>query len=437
MERQFLCKRLANDDDDPFPVLYGTIKINKMPLSTWPIVSCSGSLLHPLGIWVDRKLQPIAHAQCSFFSSSFELKNQLIALWLPFTARLFTADAVSMYTNIDTPLALRAIHQYLCPVTDPGNTTMTAISAALRLVMTNNIFTFGDTAWHQLIGTAMGTPPAPLYATIYYALHENTFLDTFAANLLFYRRFIDDGFGIWIVTDPKTDADTFQQFCNVMNNYHSLQWQHSECSLQVNSMDLTISIHDGRIQTTLYSKALNLYLYIPPHSAHPPGVLNGLVFGVVHWSFTLCSDHQEGTQLCKEFYRCLIIRGYKPQTLCPLFAKASTKALAYTGSSNHSQPITVNAVSDSIFFHLRYHPNDPPSCQLQATWREQVLTPKYKQPLFALWSKDRKSLGIQRMIVAYSRPPNLGNILSYRKLTADNGPPVSSHRITDQRGPGE
>jgi hypothetical protein len=41
------------------------------------------------------------------------------------------------------------------------------------------------------------------------------------------------------------------------------------------------------------------------------------------------------------------------------------------------------------------------------------------------------------MIVAYNRPPNLGNFLSYRNITVQNGPPVSSYRITDQRGPGE
>jgi hypothetical protein len=42
------------------------------------------------------------------------------------------------------------------------------------------------------------------------------------------------------------------------------------------------------------------------------------------------------------------------------------------------------------------------------------------------------------MIVAYNRPPNLGNLLSYRNITVQNGPPVSSYyRITDQRGPGE
>jgi hypothetical protein len=191
-----------------------------------------------------------------------------------------------MYTEIDTPSALRAIHQYLCPSTDPSNTSMQALSEALRIVMTNNVFTFGDTAWHQLMGTAMGTPPAPPYATIYYALHEDTFLDKYPDNLLFYRRFIDDVIGIWDVTDPATDNGTFQDFCSTMND-HKLRWEHSELSFTVNYMDLTISIQDGKIKTTLYSKALNLYLYIPPHSAHPPGVLNGLVCGTIHRIFTL------------------------------------------------------------------------------------------------------------------------------------------------------
>ena len=46
-------------------------------------------------------------------------------------------------------------------------------------------------------------------------------------------------------------------------------------------MDLTISITNGKIETTLFKKELNLYLYIPPHSAHAPDVLAGLVIGQV------------------------------------------------------------------------------------------------------------------------------------------------------------
>jgi hypothetical protein len=48
----------------------------------------------------------------------------------------------------------------------------------LEIVMKNNIFSFGDTFWLQLQGTAMGTPAAPLYSIITYGVHENTHILT-------------------------------------------------------------------------------------------------------------------------------------------------------------------------------------------------------------------------------------------------------------------
>ena len=41
--------------------------------------------------------------------------------------------------------------------------------------MTMNIFTFGDLTLKQLNGTAMGTPPALPYATIFYGIHEKNY----------------------------------------------------------------------------------------------------------------------------------------------------------------------------------------------------------------------------------------------------------------------
>lgn len=186
MERKFL-KHHLHENEAPVPVLCLTLKAHKVPLKTQPIVSCIGSLLNGLGIWVDQKLQFAAQQKRSYFKSSLELKKKLVDIAVPPGAVLFTADAVSMYTNIQTHQALRAIAQYLqrnefiyqdLPIE--------ALISTLRIVVLNNVFTFGDTTWHQLSGTAMGTPPAPPYATVFYGIHADTFLDRFP-NLRFYK----------------------------------------------------------------------------------------------------------------------------------------------------------------------------------------------------------------------------------------------------------
>eukprot|EP00956_Cyclotella_meneghiniana_P003777 scaffold4568_cov74-Cyclotella_meneghiniana.AAC.20 len=43
----------------------------------------------------------------------------------------------------------------------------------------------------------MGTPPAPPYATIFYALYKKELVPCWRKHLFFYKRFIDDviGFG--------------------------------------------------------------------------------------------------------------------------------------------------------------------------------------------------------------------------------------------------
>jgi hypothetical protein len=43
-----------------------TMKVHKTPLKTRPIVSCSGSILEGIGIWVDSKLKIAARRQRSY-----------------------------------------------------------------------------------------------------------------------------------------------------------------------------------------------------------------------------------------------------------------------------------------------------------------------------------------------------------------------------------
>eukprot|EP00956_Cyclotella_meneghiniana_P000184 scaffold247_cov39-Cyclotella_meneghiniana.AAC.5 len=91
----------------------------------------------------------------------------------------------------------------------------------MKIVFRNNLFKFGDTYWRQKSGTAMGTPPAPPYATIFYAIHENEMLKKWSEQVPFYKRFIDDVFGIWLThNDPSQDEILWKEFCDDMDKWH-------------------------------------------------------------------------------------------------------------------------------------------------------------------------------------------------------------------------
>jgi hypothetical protein len=146
--------------------------------------------------------------------------------------------------------------------------------------MLNNIFSFGNTFWLQLTGTAMETLTACAYATITYGHYENTtILPTFQDNLLYYLRYIDDILGIWL--PPKDEPDNWENFKNQLDNWGNLKCKVEQPSNQTTFLDLNINIKDSTISFSTYQKPLNLYLYLPPLSAHPPSCLKGLIKGEV------------------------------------------------------------------------------------------------------------------------------------------------------------
>ena len=77
---------------------------------------------------------------------------------------------------------------------------------AIFLIMKNNIFRFGYTHCLQLKGTDVGTPPAQVYATVFYGVFELFLIERFGNNLLLYRRFIDDVLILWNKYNEERNA---------------------------------------------------------------------------------------------------------------------------------------------------------------------------------------------------------------------------------------
>eukprot|EP00957_Ditylum_brightwellii_P138339 10544189-Ditylum_brightwellii.AAC.1 len=87
MEFQFILKLLV-ENKHPFPAFYLLLKIHKAPWKTSPIVSCVGSLLHLLGVWLDHYMQDIAKSMPAYLANSKDLKDSLIKLNTPPGAKL-------------------------------------------------------------------------------------------------------------------------------------------------------------------------------------------------------------------------------------------------------------------------------------------------------------------------------------------------------------
>ena len=170
---------------------------------------------------MDGELQQIVQDQALYFKNSVELKTELEALALPANASLFTYDAVVMYPSIDTADCLARLTGYLSQeeVSGKYRFSSTALLEAIELVMLNNRMRFGDIIVKQISGIAMGMSPAPTIANLYVAIYEELHVLKFLPSpVLYLRRFIDDGLGIWLHDqDPAIDEGNWTEFQECLN----------------------------------------------------------------------------------------------------------------------------------------------------------------------------------------------------------------------------
>ena len=98
------------------PQFYGMPKVhkNKIPVPLRPVVSQCGSLFAIFSIFVDFKLQSLTNFIPSYIENSEALLDSMDKLeQLPPSARLFTSDATSMYSNIHPGEALPVLEDYM------------------------------------------------------------------------------------------------------------------------------------------------------------------------------------------------------------------------------------------------------------------------------------------------------------------------------------
>ena len=407
------------------PYFYIAPKVHKNPWKTRPVVSAVASVPEALSRWIDVQLQKVLHLCPAHLTDSWQLLRDIQHIPpLPPDVHIFTADAVSMYTNINTTHALEVFDQWfsLHRRDLPTDFPVEKILAGLELIMKSNVFSFGNRYFLQTNGTAMGTPCACAYATIYYSYHEETALLK-DPSLLFYRRLIDDA----IVIQRSTPTG-WTDFLSTMDNFgppaKRLKWE-SETGPQrsVHFLDLHLDLQaDGSIHTRTYQKDMNLYLYRPPSSAQPNSILFGLIYGTLHRYHWQNTDPQWFNHYVMAFYRRLLDRGHKPTTLSRLFTMATDRVRRSTIPPPKSNNTQLDEHQNTIFLHLPYHNQDPPRQIIQKMFHD-ICRPALNAAYIPGGMDAGRPVTFGRTIVAYSRAPNIASLAQRNRLP----PEIDTH----------
>jgi hypothetical protein len=163
---------------DKYNYFYITAKVHKTPWKPRPITWKAGNIMHILGHWGDQELKSLVKKLPSYMKSSANLLEWLKAInFDPSDVSFLSCNTVSIHTNIDTAHALETLLHFLQTLPLFARCQANTITVALKILMRQNVFKFGNTFWRQKSGTTMATPPGSNYAELYNGTWENDFAD--------------------------------------------------------------------------------------------------------------------------------------------------------------------------------------------------------------------------------------------------------------------
>lgn len=390
---------------------YVVMKMHKTPLASRPIASSINTITHNCSKYLDSILQPVMREIKSYTSSSAKVVNELTTLKLPKDCVILCLDVEALYPNIPIQEGVAAIHKYL---TYKGLPLMQIdfICALMLWVLTNNFIEYGDLLFLQIKGTAMGTPFAVVFANLFLAHLEEILVirQIHPDNRpLFSKRFIDD---IFALCKTNEDAELYKELINreypTINTTGTISPQ-SGIFLDIEIFKGPLFEKEQILDTKLYQKSTNKYLYLSPATYHPTHVLTGYITSEIKRYRTLCNSDTDYTTAKNNFYQRLIVRHYPVKFLTPLFTTHHDRKTLLT-KQNEPNPPARPTFATMLGPDLEQIPLskllDP--TQILADTPELTLIFTDKPPLLAKSHPDNLGQQIIRARIDYTPiPPNL------------------------------
>ena len=387
-----------------------------------PIVSGCGSMFENIGLFIDHHIKEFGTKHKSHLQDTPDFLRQIEMLnkktKLPENSILFTIDVVGLYTNILQQEGLQclseALNEKVCPQVPGGY-----ITRLMEILLKYNIFEFDRVLYQQIIGTAMGSRPAPTYANIFMARKmDNKIIELITQysdsniNISFMKRFLDDIFSVFIGS-----SSNLHKFIEDLNKVHpTIKFtikhtsnQFSDCSCEtlesIPFLDTSCRIKDGQICMDLYKKPTDKNQYLLTSSCHPAQMTKNIPYSLALRIIRICTETETRDLRLEELRNLLLDREYSPGIIDSAISRA--KAIPRAEALKHVSRTQTNT---RPVFVVPFDPRLPSIPAITGRhWRSMVSQDQYLKQVFPA-----------PPLIAYSRQRNIRDNVIRAKVPPAN-----------------
>ena len=372
-------------------------KVHKSPSPPYPgrpIVSAPSTATYHTSVYLNRLLLPLLRRHPTICFSSRSTVCDTLDFHDPAATVMVTADVCSLYPSIPITTGIQAVTAFLLEDNTLAPPQQQLIIHLLRWVLLNNYCIFKGRIFLQIKGTAMGTPVAVAYANITLFMIERPLL----IDCRFYRRYIDDVFALFTSTIAAWIY------------YHGFNDAVPGILLDTPTigpsgifLDLSLTLSQGRVQSTLYQKPANLYCYIPPMSDHRRNVFPSFIREELKRYQLNCSNPLDYYRFAQLFETRLRRRGYPSEMIalarsCIPTRSTLTHALTHPPVPNPNPNPTPSRPTIVLCLpHLHPTPR----------WQELLRIPTALTDTLAY----RVAYGTSKVLVGHRNAPNTAHII--------------------------
>ena len=245
------------------PYSYGTVKTHKPGHPMRPIISTIGSVSYSLSKFLVNLLKPLVGCiSSSHVINSVDFVNKVQNANIDDDSMFVSFDVKSLFTNVPVEDVLQflvtELRKYVFTV------PVLSIVTLIRLCVIDTCFVFNGKYYKQKFGMQMGNCLSPVLSNIYMEFYETRVANAIIPDNVFWLRYVDDIFVIWIKTLSLDDFLT-----NLNSLVQSIKFEvEQESDGCLSFLDVNVIRRDNTLKFKIYRKPTNNNLIINAQSTH-------------------------------------------------------------------------------------------------------------------------------------------------------------------------